>query len=132
ELFGSKGFHEVSDLTLATAYAAKDGDITYQLYEFQVEHLRKMPEVYQYAKDVEMPLIYSVMEMERNGFNIDVEFAEKYGKELINEQEIVAERITKILGDINLNSPAQLKPALEEHTKRTLASTDAKSLKKLS
>src|SRR5699024_2338698 len=105
---------------------------TYQLYEFQVEHLRKMPEVYQYAKDVEMPLIYSVMEMERNGFNIDVEFAEKYGKELINEQEIVAERITKILGDINLNSPAQLKPALEEHTKRTLASTDAKSLKKLS
>lgn len=130
ELFGSKGFHEVSDLTLATAYAAKDGDITYQLYEFQVEHLRKMPEVYQYAKDVEMPLIYSVMEMERNGFNIDVEFAEKYGKELINEQQEVERRISAVLGDVNLNSPVQLKEALETHTGRTLVSTDAKKVLK--
>ena len=133
ELFGNIGFHEVSDLKLAAAYACKDGDITYQLYEFQRKHLQeRFPTIYKYAVNVEMPLIYSVIDMERNGFNIDVEFAEKYGKELMDEQVIVAERITKILGDINLNSPAQLKPALEEHTKRTLASTDAKALKKLS
>ena len=133
ELFGNIGFHEVSDLKLATAYAAKDGDITYKLYEFQRKHLQeRFPTIYEYAVNVEMPLIYSVIDMERNGFNIDVEFAEKYGKELMDEQVKVAERITKILGDINLNSPSQLKPALEEHTKRTLASTDAKALKKLS
>src|SRR5699024_10328468 len=133
ELFGNIGFHEVSDLKLAAAYACKDGDITYQLYEFQRKHLQeRFPTIYEYAVNVEMPLIYSVLAMERNGFNIDVEFAEKYGKELMDEQVIVAERITKILGDINLNSPAQLKPALEAHTKRTLASKDAKALKKLS
>lgn len=133
ELFGNIGFHEVSDLRLATAYAAKDGTLTWELYEFQRKHLQeRFPTIYKYAVNVEMPLIYSVLAMERNGFNIDVEFAEKYGKELMDEQVIVAERITKILGDINLNSPAQLKPALEAHTKRTLASTDAKALKKLS
>src|SRR5699024_5290598 len=76
ELFGNIGFHEVSDLKLAAAYACKDGDITYQLYEFQRKHLQeRFPTIYEYAVNVEMPLIYSVLAMERNGFNIDVEFA---------------------------------------------------------
>lgn len=132
ELFGKVGFHEVSDLKLATAYAAKDGDITYQLYLFQKKHLQeRFPTIYKYAVDIEMPLIYSVLAMERTGFNIDVEFADAYGRELITEQEAISERIISVLGDINLNSPAQLKPALEEHTNRTLDSTNAKALKVL-
>src|SRR5699024_11690768 len=80
--------------------------------------------------DGEMLLSYSVVEMERNGFNIDVEFAKKYGNELTNEQHEVERRIASILGDVNLNSPVQLKEALETHTGRTLVSTDAKKVLK--
>lgn len=132
ELFGNIGFHEVSDLKVAASYACKDGDVTYALYEFQRKHLsEKFPTIYEYAKEIEMPLIYSVLSMERNGFNIDADRAEEYGEELRVEQENVRERIEGVLGDINLNSPAQLKPALEAHTKRTLSSTDAKALKSI-
>src|SRR5699024_7654100 len=131
ELFGNIGFHEVSDLKLATAYAAKDGDITYQLYEFQRKHLQeRFPTIYEYTVKVELPLIYSVIDMERNGYNIDTEYANQYGEDLTSEQETVSERIVKVIGDINLNSPVQLKEALETHTGRTLPSTDAKTLKK--
>lgn len=133
ELFGNIGFHEVSDLKLAAAYAAKDGDITYKLYEFQRKHLQeRFPTIYEYAVNVEMPLIYSVIDMERNGYNIDTEYAKQYGEDLTSEQETVSERIVKVIGDINLNSPVQLKEVLETHTGRTLPSTDAKTLKKLS
>src|SRR5699024_9514010 len=79
-----------------------------------------------------MPLIYSVIDMERNGYNIDTEYAKQYGEDLTSEQETVSERSVKVIGDINLNSPVQLKEALETHTGRTLPSTDAKTLKKLS
>lgn len=127
ELFGKKGFHEVSDLLIATSYAAKDGEITEMLREFQVKHLsEQFPSIYEYIVDVEMPLIYTIIEMERNGFVIDTERAEEYGKELSSEQESVRERISTVLGDINLNSPVQLKEALEAHTGRTLKDTDAK------
>ena len=127
ELFGKKGFHEVEDLEIATSYAAKDGDVTYQLYEFQKKHLSEsFPTIYEYAKTVEMPLIYSVIEMERNGFVIDLDRAEEYGQELVAETEQVSKRLELVFGDINLNSPVQVKKALEEHTKRTLPNTDAK------
>ena len=133
QLFGNKGFHEVDDLLLATAYAAKDDDLTYRLYKFQKAQLQeRFPSIWEYAVNVEMPLIYAVLEMERNGFNIDTKYAEKYGEELNSEKEEVAARITEVLGEINLNSPAQLKPALESHTGKTLSNTNAKTLKKLS
>ena len=133
QLFGNKGFHEVDDLVLATAYAAKDDDLTYRLYKFQKAQLQeRFPSIWEYAVDVEMPLIYAVLEMERNGFNIDTKYAEKYGEELSAEKEEVAARVTEVLGDLNLNSPSQLRPALEKHTGRKLDNTNAKTLKKLS
>src|SRR5699024_585334 len=105
----------------------------FRSYEFQRKHLQeRFPTIYEYAVNVEMPLIYSVIDMERNGYNIDTEYAKQYGEDLTSEQETVSERIVKVIGDINLNSPVQLKEALETHTGRTLTSTDAKTLKNLS
>src|SRR5690625_2262697 len=48
ELFGQKGFDEVSDLEIATAYAAKDGDVTLKLRDFQRNHLSSFPEMIRY------------------------------------------------------------------------------------
>src|SRR5699024_12463892 len=84
QLFGNKGFHEVDDLLLATAYAAKDGEITYKLYEFQRDQLQeRFPTIYDYAVNIEMTLIYAVLVMERTCFLFDVVFLMWMGDELI-------------------------------------------------
>lgn len=125
ELFGKKGFNEVP-LDQALAYAAKDGEVTLALQRFQSEHLSKFPEMLQYYKDVESPLTKVLMKMERVGYDIDLEYAEEYGEELKEELDVLGEELTKGLGDINIQSPAQLKPAIEKAIGKDIENTDAK------
>ncbi|WP_262385375.1 DNA polymerase [Shouchella clausii] len=129
-LFGNKGFHEVGDLNTALAYAAKDGDVTRKLRDFQRGYLEKMPNILRYFEEVEVPLITVVQKMEAAGFDIDLSFAAEYGKELKAEIDRLYAEIIDELGDININSPAQLKPALEKATGEVLESTDAKKVLK--
>src|SRR5690625_4762049 len=106
DLFGSRGFHEIP-LKQALAYAAKDGDITFRLYEFQKYHMKKVGNIYEYFTTVEVPLIKIVSEIELRGYDIDDEYAKEYEKELERDISKMAEEIRQELGDINLNSPAQ-------------------------
>lgn len=132
QLFGRKGFHEI-DLDLALAYAAKDGDVTYKLKEFQEEHLKKMPEVYKYLIEVEMPLIHVIVAMERLGFEIDVDYAKDFGSKLEAEIDELGQALEAAFGDINLNSHVQLKEAIEKAIGRPIEDTNAKNtLKPLS
>lgn len=126
ELFGQKGFHEVGDLKVATSYAAKDGDITLKLRDFQRNHLSRFPKMLQYYEEVEVPLIPIVVEMEKEGYEIDLEYAKEYGDQLRKEAEEYGEKVFSVLGDINLNSPAQLKKAIEDHIGRKIKNTNAK------
>lgn len=125
ELFGSRGFHEVP-LKEALAYAAKDGDITYRLYKFQEYHMRKVGEVFDYFNAVEMPLLGIVSRIELRGYDIDDAYAKEYEKELEEDIARMSEEIRKEFGDINLNSPKQLKPAIEKAIGREIENTDAK------
>ena len=133
DLFGKgTGFNEV-ELDLALAYAAKDGDITYKLYKFQKEHLARVGNSLDYFLNVEMPLLRIVSDMELNGYLIDRDFAKEYGDELRKEAEESYAKVVEALGDVNLNSPAQLKSAIEEHIGKPIENTDAKqTLKPLS
>src|SRR5699024_8661433 len=133
DLFGKgTGFNEI-DLDTALAYAAKDGDVTYKLYKFQRHHLAKHGNILEYFETVEMPLIPIVAEMELNGYIIDREFAKEYGVQLRRDADISREKVAKTLGDINVNSPAQLKKAIEEYIGKEIENTDAKkTLKPLS
>ena len=133
ELFGKgTGFDEI-DLDTAVAYAAKDGDITYKLYEFQRYHLEQHGNLLEYFESVEMPLLPIVSEMEMNGYVIDREFAREYGEQLRKEAAESHAAVVKGLGDINLNSPVQLKTAIEAHIGKPIENTDAKqTLKPLS
>lgn len=125
DLFGSRGFHEIP-LKQALAYAAKDGDITYRLYEFQKYHMKKVGNIYEYFTTVEVPLIKIVSEIELRGYDIDDDYAKKYEKELEQGIARMAEEIRQELGDINLNSPAQLKPAIEKAIGKEIPNTNAK------
>lgn len=97
ELFGQVGFDTI-DLDTALAYASKDGEVTHLLKEFQIKHLKKMPSLYNYVVDVEMPLIKIVAEMEQVGFPLDTEYAEEYAEVLRKETkeswDLVQEELT--------------------------------------
>lgn len=124
ELFGNRGFNEIG-LKEAVAYAAKDGDVTLRLRDFQRLHMSKMPGVLTYFQTVEMPIIPILVDTEMEGYVIDLEYAEKYGKELTQHVEELSVRIFGGLGDININSPAQLKPAIESYIGKSIENTNA-------
>jgi DNA polymerase-1 len=129
-LFGKKGFNEITDLQVALAYGAKDTDVCWRLYQFQMAHLRKMPTVLEYGQNIEIPLIEAIIDMERTGFDIDVDYAKTYGEEMKQQIDDKERFLIDKLGGINLNSPAQLKPALESVIGKKLESTDAKKVLK--
>lgn len=124
ELFGKRGFNEIP-LDEAVAYAAKDGDVTLRLRDFQRKHMQEMPEMYKYFTAVEMPLIPIIVATEKEGYEIDLDFAAKYGDELRREAEEAGAKVFEVLGDINLNSPIQLKTAIETHIGKSIENTDA-------
>ncbi|MBC2104039.1 DNA polymerase [Listeria booriae] len=130
ELFGKNGFETVSDLRVATAYAAKDGDVTLKLMRFQQKHLERFPSIYKYFMEVEMPFVETLVETETTGFVIDQAYAAQYADKLAAEIEDLRAELTQTFGGININSPAQLKPKLEELTGQKLESIDAKKVLK--
>lgn len=109
-LFGKKGFHEVSDLQVALAYAAKDGDITLKLRDFQRYHLEQAG-LLEYFNTVECPLIPVVVKMERAGFYLDAERAKALADEQANRLAELDAQLRESFGvdvDFNFNSPKQL------------------------
>lgn len=130
ELFGKDAKFAEVPLDVAMVYAAKDTHITWKLYQFQRKHFAKMPSIERYMREVEVPLIYAIVDMERNGFVIDLEFAKTYGSEMKLRLDALEAELVEELNGINLNSPAQLKPALEALIGRKLESTDAKKVLK--
>lgn len=126
ELFGQVGFNEI-DLRTALAYAAKDGDLTYKLYKFQRHHLAKHGNMLDYFLNVEMPLMSIVSDIELRGYDIDTDHAKQYAEELRKQASKAHDNVVKHLGDINLNSPEQLKDAIEAHIGRSIKDTNAKN-----
>jgi DNA polymerase I len=110
DLFGNVGFDSVSDLSIALAYAAKDGDVTKKLRDFQRHHLEKT-ELLEYYSTVENPLIAYVVEMERAGFLLDQERAKFLADEQAQILFDTEEKLREMFGvdeSFNFNSPKQL------------------------
>lgn len=126
ELFGRDAKFAEVPLDIALVYAAKDTHLTWNLYEFQMSHLSKMPSVLDYYRRVEVPLMYAVYDMERTGFVIDTDYAESYGKEMKTEIDKLERELSTELTVENINSNQQLKPALEAAIGETLPNLDAK------
>ena len=128
------GFHEVTDLRVALAYAAKDGDVTRRLRDFQEYHMKRTG-VYDYFMNVELRLLPVVVRMERAGFLLDKERSDM----LAAEQEEILVRVEKgmrekfgVDDDFNFGSPDQLRGLLydELNLDRFLIGTDAKKTDK--
>ncbi len=107
ELFGKGGF-ENTPLNVAYIYACKDTHLTWNLYQWQLENLKKQPKLWHIAFDIEMPLIPVLLKMHYRGFNLDMEYAEKYLLELQEQINKMEEELAEYFPDINLNSNQQL------------------------
>lgn len=134
ELFGKGGF-EGTPLDIGSIYASKDGHLTWLFYQFIMENFEKQPELKANYFEIEQPITLVSVEMERNGFLIDLEYATEYAKELDTEVTKLEKELVKHFGNINVNSPVQLADVLYNKLKLTdvskKRSTDAKTLKKL-
>jgi DNA polymerase-1 len=125
-------------INIAYLYAAHDAVITYELYKFQQPFLTKdhptcierhLQGVAYVFREIEMPLINIVAQMEDTGIALDLEYAkdleEKYGQELVKVEQEFFDELAKYKDDIdqyrkqmgpacklderiNLNSPTQL------------------------
>lgn len=132
ELFGDTPFAEVP-LDVALVYAAKDTDLTWRLYEFQRKHLERLPTILKYYREVEVPLLYVIVDLEANGYVLDLDFAKEYGEKLHRRAEELRKELVETLtpfhdgeDEINLNSNPQLKPALSKAIGKELPNLDAK------
>ena len=107
ELFGKGGF-ENTPIKVGYIYACKDTHLTWSLYQWQLEHLKKQPKLWHIAFDIEMPLIPVLLKMHYRGFNLDMEYAENYKTELQEQIADMEQQLAEYFPNINLNSNQQL------------------------
>lgn len=128
-LIGKKGKNQGlmsdADLNEVCEYACEDADITFQLKEVIEKDLKDndLEKLYYQAEE---PLTASLVEMERNGVAIDVDFLKNYSEELTIESDEAEKKIYEIAGEeFNIASPKQLgeilfgKMKLDDKAKKT-------------
>ncbi len=113
ELFGKGGF-EKTPLDIGTVYACKDTHLTYKFGMWILEQFERLPKLKKLYFEIELPITEVCIEMEKNGFAIDLDFAEQYKLELQEEIKDLEDRIKEGFGEININSNQQLQKVIYE------------------
>jgi DNA polymerase I len=121
ELIGPKGKGQrtLRDVPVerVAEYAAEDADITWQLYEHLMPRLKEdaLEELY---RDVEMPLVNVLCDMENEGIRVDVAALRNFSEELSRDILDLEGRIHGLCGaQFNIDSPKQLGDVLFETLK---------------
>jgi DNA polymerase-1 len=113
ELLGKKGKGQLSmlevDVETVGNYACEDADITHRLVELfrpRIEQLGLEP----LLREIELPLIPVLAEMERTGVKLDVPFLEQLSQSMRAQAEALEAEVLALCGgeSFNLNSPKQL------------------------
>ncbi|MBU1320145.1 MAG: DNA polymerase I [candidate division Zixibacteria bacterium] len=125
----------------AVFYSAEDADCTLRIKNILEPKLSELGLESLY-RDIEMPLVVVLADMEREGVNIDVPFLKELSQMMESELEAYTAKIYRFAGEeFNINSPQQLSTILFEKIglkplrktgKKTGYSTDQSVLEKLS
>ena len=103
---------------LVAPYCAEDADVTLQLFEKLHPKMEEEGalELYQ---TIELPLISTLMNMEREGVRVDCDLLAEYAKRLNERMATIEEEIRTLAGvpDLNINSSRQLGVVLFEKLK---------------
>jgi len=121
ELIGEKGKNQLSMAQVkpeeVSEYAAEDADITLQL-KTVLEKLLSDAGLMPLFREIEMPLVSVLTEMECTGVKIDTEALNEYALLLTREMNAVEEEIYSLAGTrFNIGSPKQLGEVLFEKLK---------------
>jgi DNA polymerase-1 len=104
-------FAEVG-LDVACTYAAEDADIALRLAEKFAPEMESL-HLDSLFRDIEMPLVHVLAEMEWNGIRIDEPFFARMGEELRSQQRTVEQQIYAEAGqEFNIGSTPQLREIL--------------------
>ncbi len=111
-----KGKNQISmaevDVAQASPYACADADYTFRLVELYKPQLEEQG-LRQLFDQVEMPLVPVLMEMERTGVLLDLEFLKKMSGDLAARLQELEAQIQALVGaPLNIASPQQLADAL--------------------
>lgn len=102
-------------LDQATKYAAEDADITLALHQTLSEKLAEFPGQTALLKDLELPLVEVLADIEHRGVLLDTDHLNQLSVEFAQEMEQLQAQAYEAAGsEFNLNSPAQLKTILFE------------------
>ena len=116
-------FDEI-EIGIASKYAMEDVIITFELFINLSAKIVKIPTLYKLYSLVELPLIETMVKLERNGIKIDNEKLLSQNREILAKIEILKTEIFTISGlEFNLDSPKQLKEVLFDEDGLNLQST---------
>lgn len=120
-LIGKKGASQSSmrfaDIDKVCEYACEDADITFQLKTLFEESI-KTSALEKLFKEIELPLIPVLSQMEMEGIKIDISSLNSFSQELDQEIRKLNQNVQEIAGTpFNLASPKQLGQMLFEHLK---------------
>ena len=102
------GFGEVA-VDKATEYAAEDADITLRLHRALSAQLAAEPSLAKLYRDIELPAMAVLFEMERNGVLIDDFLLAQHSEELGRRLHELEQQAVELAGQpFNLASPKQL------------------------
>ncbi len=94
-------------------YAAADVDITLRLADIMVNRLRENERLQKIFDEIELPLIYVLMEMELAGIKVDVTVLKDISRQLSHRLGELEAQIRQMAGmDFNINSTQQLSDVL--------------------
>ena len=95
-------------------FCAKQAEVIYRLYPVLLEKLKETEQLFLY-REIELPLIYVLADMEQVGIKIDRHATEDFQARLSDAIDSVSAEIYEMTGEVfNLNSPKQLGEILFE------------------
>ncbi|MER0170170.1 MAG: DNA polymerase I [Nitrosomonas sp.] len=106
------GFDEVA-LDIATQYAAEDADITLRLHQMLYPGIQKEERLNYIYREIEMPVLDVLFEIERNGVLLDYKLLQRQSHELGEKLQTLEQQAHTLAGQpFNLNSPKQIQEIL--------------------
>ena len=109
-----KTFDQI-EIEAASDYAAEDADVTLQLHEVLSAGLGEDAKLESVYREIEMPLVDVLIDVEQNGVLIDPDMLKKQGGEIDHKLTQIVEQIYQQAGQVfNLSSPKQIQEVLYE------------------
>jgi len=107
-------FNDV-DLEQAVPYAAEDADVALRLFQHFAPMLKNEPKLDTVYREIEIPLIPILSNIERHGALVDANLLYAQSGELADRMEVLQKQVYELAGEeFNLGSPKQLQKIFYE------------------